>query len=305
MARPGSLVRSFLFAPGNHPRKVEKVFTSGADAAILDLEDAVAESEKTATRPVLVTALKQDRGCLGYVRVNPVDSPYFAGDMQAVVGPWMDGVVLPKVERGEQLRHAAQVLAEQEHEHGMAPGCIDLMAIVETAAGVENALEIAGASERLGRMAFGAGDYTLDLDYQWGPDEQTLAYARSRLSHASRIAGLQPPIDTVVLQIYEDDRFLASAGHGRAFGFGGKLCIHPRQVALCHRVFSPSPEEIEHARRVVEAFAAAERDGSASIQLDGYFIDYPIVYKARRVVALADRLGLGADGQADLSEEAE
>lgn len=305
MARPGSLVRSFLFAPGNHPRKVEKVFTSGADAAILDLEDAVAESEKTATRPVLVTALKKDRACLGYVRVNPVDSPYFADDMQAVVGPWMDGVVLPKVERAEQLRHAAQVLAEQEHEHGMAPGCIDLMAIVETAAGVENALEIAGASERLGRMAFGAGDYTLDLDYQWGPDEQTLAYARSRLSHASRIAGLQPPIDTVVLQIYEDDRFLASAGRGRAFGFGGKLCIHPRQVALCHRVFSPSPEEIEHARRVMEAFAAAERDGSASIQLDGYFIDYPIVYKARRVVALADRLGLDADVQAGLSEEAE
>ena len=149
MARPGSLVRSFLFAPGNHPRKVEKVFTSGADAAILDLEDAVAESEKTATRPVLVTALKKDRACLGYVRVNPVDSPYFADDMQAVVGPWMDGVVLPKVERAEQLRHAAQVLAEQEHEHGMAPGYIDLMAIVETAAGVENALEIAGASERL------------------------------------------------------------------------------------------------------------------------------------------------------------
>jgi len=140
------------------------------------------------------------------------------------------------------------------------------------------------------QLWFGGGDSTLGLDYLWEPDEQVLSYARAKLSHASRIAGLEPPIDTVVLQIRDNDRFTASARRGRAFGFTGKLCIHPDQVALTHAVFSPSDEEVAHARAVVDAFERAEAEGSASIQLDGYFIDYPIVDKARRIIALTERL---------------
>jgi citrate lyase subunit beta/citryl-CoA lyase len=172
----------------------------------------------------------------------------------------------------------------------MAVGSLDLMPIIETAAGVERARKIATADSRIKRMAFGGGDYTLDLNYEWNADESVLAYARAKLSHAARLGNLEPPIDTVVLQIKDDERFVQSARHGKQFGFGGKLCIHPAQIPLTHQVFTPSDEEIAHARAVVAAFEAAEAEGSASIQLDGYFIDYPIVYKSQRILALADSL---------------
>ncbi len=286
-------IRSYLFAPGNHPKKIAKVFGVGADAVILDLEDAVAVDEKEATRALVVAAMQSERAPLGYVRVNPVDSIYFEADMEAVTGAWLDGIVVPKLESAEQLQSAVALLQRIEERRELEPGSIDLMPIIETARGIENANEVAAAHSRVRRVAFGAGDYTLDLGYQWDPEEEVLSYARSRLSHATRLAGLEPPVDTVVLQIYDDQQFLASAGRGRMFGFGGKLCIHPRQVPLCNELFTPSAKEIEEASAVVRAFEAAEASGSASIQLDGYFIDYPIVDKARRVLQLAARYGQG------------
>ena len=129
-----------------------------------------------------------------------------------------------------------------------------------------------------------------DRNYEWNEDENVLAYARAKLSHASRLGNLEPPVDTVVLQIRDDNRFLRSASHGKQFGFGAKLCIHPSQVPLTHQMFTPSDEEIAHAKAVVAAFDESESKGLASIQLDGYFVDYPIVDKSRRVLALADSL---------------
>ena len=284
-------LRSFLFAPGNHPRKVEKVFTTAADVVILDLEDAVAVAEKDTTRAVVVTALQRPRRMLGYIRVNAFDSRWCMGDLEAVVGPWLDGIVLPKTESAEPLLLLGERLGELERRTGLSPGAIDLMPLIETARGVENALEIASATPRVRRVAFGGGDYTTDLDLTWTADEQELAYARAKLAHASRIAGIEPPIDTVVIQIRDPERFERSASNGRRMGFAGKLCIHPDQVAPCNAAFSPSAEEIAHARAVIAAFEAAESKGSASIQLNGFFIDYPIVYKARRVLALAERIG--------------
>jgi len=285
-------IRSFLFAPANHPRRVEKVFEVGADAVILDLEDAVAISEKPAARQCVVDAFsaRPNSGTRHYVRVNSIDTPYCAEDIKATVGPWLDGVVLPKVESRACLNQLENLLAAAETSQGMAVGSLDLMPIIETAAGVEGARKIATADSRIRRMAFGGGDYTLDLNYEWNADESVLAYARAKLSHAARLGDLEPPIDTVVLQIKDDARFLQSAQHGKQFGFGGKLCIHPAQIPLTHQVFTPSDEEIAHARAIVAAFEAAEAEGSASIQLDGYFIDYPIVYKSQRILALADAL---------------
>ncbi|MFK7887220.1 MAG: CoA ester lyase [Gammaproteobacteria bacterium] len=283
-------LRSFLFTPGNHPRKVAKVFTVGADAVILDLEDAVAIAEKPATRQVVVDALSAPRSCRGYVRVNAVGSGFCRADLDHVIGPHLDGIVLPKVESPNVLKDVDAHITRCEKAAGMTPGSLDLMPIIETAHGVEDAREIAAASPRVRRLSFGGGDYTLDLDYEWLADEAVLAYARAKLSHASRLANLEPPIDTVVLQIKDDERFTASAHRGRQFGFGGKLCIYPAQVALTHAVFTPNEEEVAHARAVIKAFEDAEASGSASIQLDGYFIDYPIVYKAQRIIALTDRL---------------
>ena len=291
----GTPLRSFLFTPANHPRRVEKVFEIGADAVILDLEDAVAVSDKGAARKCVVDAfsVRPSSGAKRYVRINSVDTPDCEDAIAAPAGPWLDGVVLPKVEARACLDRLEHWLAAAEAAQGMAVGQLDLMPIIETAAGVESAKAIATADSRIRRMAFGGGDYTLDLNYEWHAEESVLAYARARLSHASRLGDLEPPIDTVVLQIRDDERFLQSAGHGKQFGFGGKLCIHPSQVPLTHQIFSPSEAEIAHAQAVVAAFEAAEAAGSASIQLDGYFIDYPIVYKSQRILALADKLENG------------
>lgn len=283
--------RSFMFAPANHPRRVEKVFELGADAVILDLEDAVAIAEKEMTRSKVVEAFKAaDGGALRYVRVNGADTQYCQEDIKQTVGAWLDGIVLPKVESPEVLRQVDQWIKEAESAAGITTGSLDLLPIIETAAGVENAAAIATAGSRVKRLAFGGGDYTLDLDYLWSADEEVLQYARARLSHASRLGDLLPPVDTVVLQINDNERFIASAERGRKYGFGGKLCIHPNQVPLTNQVFTPSTDEIAHARAVVAAFEEAESQGSASIQLDGYFIDYPIVYKSQRILALADLL---------------
>jgi citrate lyase subunit beta/citryl-CoA lyase len=283
-------LRSFLFTPGNHPRRVQKVFATGADAAILDLEDAVAIAEKEATRSVVVEALKNERRCKGYVRINSLGTDFWEGDIPAVVGPWLDGIVLPKAESAADLVSVDAAITEAEQAAGLEPGCIDLMPIVETAKGIVNVNEIAVAVPRVKRLSFGGGDYTNDLDFTWTPEEEVLAYARARLVHASRVAEIEPPIDTVVIHIRDHDRFRASAERGRMFGFAGKLCIHPDQVPMTNEVFTPKPEEVEHARAVIAAFEKAEAEGLASIQLDGYFIDYPIVYKAQRILALVERL---------------
>ena len=291
---PPSGLRSFLFAPGNHARKVEKVFQCGADAVILDLEDAVAIAEKEATRGVVVAAMKRPRTSRGYVRINAFESRWCLGDIEAVVGPWLDGVVLPKTESPDQIKSVGMRLGERERQTGMRPGTLEIMPIIETARGIEAVNAIAAAGMRVRRLAFGGGDYTNDLDLIWTVEEHELNYARSRLTHASRVAGIEPPVDTVTIQVKDVERFRRSALNGRQFGFVGKLCIHPDQLAPCHEVFTPSLAEIERARAVIGAFAAAEAKGSASIQLDGQFIDYPIVYNAQRILALAERVNSGA-----------
>lgn len=280
--------RSFLFTPGNHPRKVAKVFDAGADAVILDLEDAVAIAEKPATRAVVVEALKNARRCLGYVRVNAYDTPYCFRDLTSVVGPWLDGIVLPKVESADQMLSVSWILDQLEAEQGMEPGTIDLMPIVETGRGMANLTDIANCGSRARRLSFGAGDYTLDMNMRWSHDESELHHARATMAMHSRAAGLEPPVDTVFIHIGERhrDALRNSAELPKTMGFQGKLCIHPEQVGPVNETFTPSAADIEHARKVVEAFEQAEAEGSASIQVDGYFVDYPIVEKARRSLAI-------------------
>lgn len=287
--RMPSGLRSYLFAPGNHPRKVEKVFAAGADAVLLDLEDAVPPAEKALTRAAVVAAMRAPRAARGYVRVNGIDTAWCADDVAAIVGPWLDGLVLPKAESAAQIREISASMAVAERAAGMREGALELMAIVETARGIEFAKEIAAADPRLVRLAFGGGDYTNDLDLEWTIEERELDYARARLTHASRLANLEPPVDTVVIAVKDIERFRVSAHNGRRMGLYGKLCIHPDQVSPCNEVFTPDAAQLAQARAVVEAFEKAEATGSASIQVNGQFVDYPIVFKARRILAAAAR----------------
>lgn len=282
--------RTMLFTPGDHERKVAKVFDAGADAVILDLEDAVAVSEKLKTRALVQAALQRPRRCLGYVRVNGMDTPFCHGDITSLVGPGLDGIVLPKAERGDQLKTADWLLSQLERERGLPEGAIDLIPIVETAKGQRALGELACATQRVRRIAFGAGDYTLDLGMRWSLDEAELATIRAALVMESRAAELEPPIDTVFIHLREAEAFMASAEKARNFGFQGKLCIHPSQIAPAHAAFTPTLDEVAYAHKVMAAFDAAEAVGSASIQVEGYFVDYPIVEKARRSVALWDAI---------------
>lgn len=277
-------LRSFLFAPGNHARRVEKALSLDADAVILDLEDAVATAEKPATREAVAEALERPRRGLLYVRVNAVDTEFCYGDLVAVVRPGLDGIILPKVESVVGLATIDWLLAQLERDRGLPPGGIDLIPIIETARGLDLLGAILATGTRIKRAAFGAGDFTLDVNMAWSRDEAELAHARAAIVIASRAAGIEAPLDTVWVDLTDRDGLEASARTALGFGFQGKMCIHPDQIAVVNRMFTPSDAEIAFAERVAAAFAKAEAEGSAAIQLDGKFIDYPIVYRARRVL---------------------
>lgn len=276
--------RTYLFAPGNHARRAEKAFTLDCDAVILDLEDAVAVAEKPATRALVVETLKQNPGKNGYVRVNAWDTEFCFNDILAVAGPWLTGLVLPKVEEAAQVTAVDWILANIERDKGMEVGTIDLLPIIETGKGVANVRAIAAAETRVRRLSFGAGDYTKDMSMRWTVAETEIDHARAEIALASRAEGLESPIDSVWIHIRDTDGLVRSAEKVRDMGYQGKLCIHPDQIGPVNGVFTPTEEQIAFAEKVVAAFEEAEARGLASIQMDGYFIDYPIVDLARRTL---------------------
>jgi citrate lyase subunit beta/citryl-CoA lyase len=286
--------RSFLFAPGNHPRRVEKAFSLGADAVILDLEDAVAVSEKEAARKPVAEALGRGagRGCRGYVRVNAMGTPFCFRDLTEVIGRGVDGVVLPKVESAADLHAIDWLIANLERERGLAVGAIDLIPTIETAAGmsrIERILQARGlkpysGSWRVKRVAFGAADYALDLGITPSEGETELLHARQRVVLASRDARVEAPLDSPWFKLKDIEGLRHAAAASRRMGFQGKLCIHPEQVPVVNECYAPSAEELVRAERIVAAFREAEAKGSAAIQVDGQMIDTPIVREAERML---------------------
>ena len=288
------VVRSLLFAPGNEPRKLAKVGSFGADGVILDLEDSVPAAEKVAARAkVRDAAQNAAEGGRMYVRVNPTTAKtgfsvdHGADDVAAVVSPDVDGLLVPKVESAEEVAHVEALIAAAERDRGVREGGLEIVPLIESAAGLWNAYEIARASRRIRMLLFGAADFTRDLGIDWSRDETEVSYARSRLVVISRAAGIEPPLDSPWVRLTDDDGLAHSISEARRLGFQGKLCIHPRQVPIVNHGFSSvAPDELEHARRVVDAFAEAESRGSASIVVDGRFVDYPMVEQARRTLDL-------------------
>jgi len=206
------------------------------------------------------------------------------------VCPELDGLVVPKVESAEEIRDLDALIAVIEVRQGRPRGDVELAPIIETALGLWNAFEIARSSSRIRTLHFGAGDFTRDLRMEWTRDETELMYARSRLVVISRAAGIEPPIDSVWVRLDDGDGLADSVRRARHMGFQGKSCIHPSQVHIVNRGFSyVAPEELAQAQKIVDAFDEAQRRGSASIQVDGQFVDYPIVEKSRRTLELHAR----------------
>jgi citrate lyase subunit beta/citryl-CoA lyase len=287
-----ALNRSFLFAPGNVARRVEKAFTLDADVVIVDLEDSVAVHEKEQTRAAVADALKRPRRGRGYVRVNAPSTPFCYGDLVATVHKGVDGVVVPKVESAADLHAIDWLIAALERERGVAEGSIDVMPQIETAAGVQRidrilqarSLRPYPAAWRVKRVAFGAADYGHELGLAPTLDEPELADARARIVLASRAAGVEGPIDSPWFHFKEAEAFQRALERSRRGGFQGRLCVHPDQIAPVNRAYLPSGEELARAERIVAAFEAAEARGAAAIQVDGQMVDYPVVHRARAVI---------------------
>jgi citrate lyase subunit beta/citryl-CoA lyase len=224
------------------------------------------------------------------VRVNAASTEFGYGDIVAVVQKGVDGIILPKVEQADEIRAVDWVIANLEKERGLPAGAFDVIPIIETGKGMANIRAITAAGTRVKRIAFGAGDFTLDMNMEWSQAETELLPYRSECVLASRAAEIEAPIDTVWVDLMDPAGFASSTRHIKGLGFQGKMCIHPDQVPVANEILTPSAADVEWSRKVVQAFEAAEKAGSASIQLDGKFIDYPIVYRARRVLETMQRI---------------
>lgn len=260
--------RSYLFVPGNRPDRFAKALASGADAVIVDLEDAVPSSDKVSAREHVSRWLSPDHPVI--VRINAFETEWFDGDIGICRRPGVAGVMLPKAE------HARQLDAIRAHERHPIP----LLPIVETALGLWHAEALARAPH-VERLVFGALDLAVDL--QVDADEGLSAF-RSQVVLISRVAGIQPPVDAPTTTFSDPDRVRSDSARARRTGFGGKLCIHPAQIAPVHDAFAPTADEVAWARRVIEADAAAL---GAATAIDGEMVDRPVVARARAIV---DRL---------------
>jgi citrate lyase subunit beta/citryl-CoA lyase len=289
------LNRTFLFAPGNHPRRVQKALGLDADGVILDLEDAVATADKAAARKPVAAALKLPRRGRGYVRVNAPSTPFCYRDLVETIHPGVDGVFLPKVESAADLHAVDWLLANLEREQGIAEGTLDLVPIVETAAGVARVDRILQARSlrpysgpwRVKRVAFGAADYSLDVGLVPSLEEPELAEARARVVLASRAAGVEAPLDSPWFHLRDVDGFRRALERSRRGGFQGRLCVHPDQVPVANEAFTPAAEDVARAERIVAAFRQAEARGAAAVEVDGQMVDYPIVYRAQALLDTA------------------
>ncbi len=285
-----SRLRSFLFVPGDSERKLAKGVGSGADALIIDLEDAVAESAKPTARALAVEALNGPRAQQLWVRINPLSTPHAAIDLDAVVAAAPDGIVIPKPDSARDLATLDALISAREAAAGLVLGRIRAMPVAtETPASVFGLGSYTPATPRLAALTWGAEDLPAAVGAAVNrmPDgnyTDLCRIVRSLTIAAAANAGV-PAIETVYPAFKDLDGLRAYAAQGRAEGFTGMMAIHPDQVAAINEVFTPSDDEIAHARKVVDLFAA--NPGAGTLALDGKMLDMPHLKQARRVLASA------------------
>jgi citrate lyase beta subunit len=272
-----------LFVPGDDARKAAKAAAAGADAVVLDLEDAVAADRKIAAREIAAASLANlDFGASErLVRINPVGSGLDAGDLEATLSARPDGYVIPKVESQDQIR-------EMVRRTSLGP--VPLLALIETARGVVNLKEIAGADPRLQGLIFGAEDLAGDLGAVRTREGWESFWARGAVVTVAAAFSLQA-IDTVFIDLDDEEGLGKDAALACQMGYSGKLAIHPKQVPLIAAAFTPSDEEIARARRLMELHARHQASGTGAFALDGKMVDWPMVRAAERLLARARAAG--------------
>jgi citrate lyase subunit beta/citryl-CoA lyase len=283
-------MRSVMTVPVIVPRFIEKAPSANADVICLDLEDSVPPAEKVGARaPAREAIASMPRGSSAvYVRINGFWTGMTEDDLDAIVQPGLDGVILAKAESVGEIERADALLARLEADRGLEPSSVALAPLVETAKGIAYAREICAASDRISAAVFGAEDYATDIGVQRTKAGEEIRWARSALAVAAHAAGITP-IDTPDPDYTDEEHLRREMELAKSMGYRGKLVIHPTQVAIANEVFRPSEAEIAEARLIVEAF---ERDGlaqgRAAIPFGGKMVDTPIYWRAKRVLDMSD-----------------
>ncbi len=283
-----------LFLPGNTPNIIVNAEILGADAVILDLEDAVAPAEKDAARILVRSAI----GRMGFgkreviVRINGTDTAYWKKDLEAVIPTRPNLIMPPKTGCAEDVRTVDAYITELERKHGIPAGSVRLIPLIETALGVENAFEIAKASPRVAAIFLGGEDLAADLHCKRTKEGNEINYARCRMVSAARAAGVDV-YDTPFTDVNDDEGIWTDAEYAKSLGFTGKSAISPRHVGAINTVFSPSQKDIDYAYEVMEAIRIGKEQGKGAVALRGKMIDAPIVARAQQTIAMAEELGLG------------
>jgi citrate lyase subunit beta/citryl-CoA lyase len=282
-----------MFVPGNSEKMTTKALgLSNLDVAMFDLEDGTPFAHKAAARDQTRAILSSPPGGpIRYVRINAVGSEYMEADLQAILVPGLQGLVLPKLETPDEVRLVERYLDGYEDAVGLAPGSVELIATIESARGLLAAPAIAAASSRVAALMFGAEDFSLDIGLPPNREAEAreLIYARSAIVVAAASAHVMS-IDGVFPDIRDGEGMERDALQARRLGFTSKSTFHPGQIDVINQVFSPTDADVAYAERVVAAFEEAEAAGQGAVALGGQLIDRPIVERARRVLRLRGTL---------------
>jgi len=277
--------RSLLYVPVNVEKYVDKAHTRGADCIQLDLEDSVPAAEKANARRMVEDAAKRVRrgGADVVVRINsPLESAF--KDLEFSLGPDVNGIAVTKTPDSTYIREIDQFITSVEAKKGLSPGHTRLIAMIETPAAFFEMTAIARASPRLAAMNIGGEDFALETGME--PLEETLLMPKQQMVFAARAAGIMPLGFIASVAGFGDwPAFRAMVRRSRRFGFMGAGCIHPGQVPIVNEEYTPSPEEVAYAKRVIEENAKAEAAGRASFSIEGKMIDVPVVVRAQRLLA--------------------
>ena len=283
--------RSMLFLPGNTPNIIVNGEILGADAVILDLEDAVAPAEKDSARILVRNAIKYMGfgKCEVIVRINAIDTPYWQHDLDAIIPVRPALIMPPKTSCAADVLAVDAYITQLEEKLGMEKGAVGLIPLIETALGVENAYQIASACNRVKAIFLGGEDLTKRTK-----EGHEIAYARSRMVVAARAAGVEV-YDTPFTDVNDDEGIYVDAQYAKSLGFTGKSAISPRHVGAINEVFSPTLKDIEYAYEVMEAIRIGKEQGKGAVSLRGKMIDAPIVARAQQTIDAAVALGLGRE----------
>jgi citrate lyase subunit beta/citryl-CoA lyase len=288
-------VRVALFAPGINSKVMSKALAASVDAVILDLEDSVPIASKVEARSLVagvIDGVAATPGPAIFVRVNGATTDFLAGDLEAVVRPGLNAVMLPKAETVEDVQATAATIERHEKAHGMQAGTVEIILQIESALGIYRAFDLIKASPRVAATCLGGardGDLQTDLGCSWSIEGTELMYARSKLLLDTRAAGSHVlPLDGVFSDLNDEAGLIADTRLSARLGYVGRTTIHPKQTAPVRQAYAVPEAEAAYYRKVVSEFEAKEKQGVAAITVDGKLVDYAMFQRAKRVLALAN-----------------